>query len=785
MSHFNLHGIASKAGLLAPHIDRPAPPATPRLALHRWNRFSRHKFTNEGLPPLAVAAPRRRPSQVSGGAAAGGNIGSGRADQLYDLDREGAYGTTATASQPGSAAASIKADGGGGNSNSAFLDDGWGVAAVGASANAAAKPTARRDKKKQKKQLAAAVASGAGSAQKPVPTPFFDKSSEAGLAGLTLLQARLVEEGIIAHGPERKAAAAAEAAARRERQAKSVRRRRDWVDPDELDVGEGEAEEVSLEQNEQQYFELNLEADGSTEVVEFDEKGRIRARRAPGASAPAAAGSHRRRGSNRHDDEDDDPLAFLADDDDDNDDDEVDVSGINEEKDVGEVYERRAASGAAAGPSRRGMAATAAPGRGGLYDSDEGDHDREAGAVRRRPMPGQDPLADEEIEWGLDELRPVGRPSLMRELGVIKKKKTPKTNAPPQQQQQQQDQPLSPLQSSAKEKAGGSVVGTSKPDAVSATATPPSYDEDDEDEYDEERDVSVAWGGSGGASGIDMDQQEALLSRLFKPHKVKELMAHQRAAEAELAAMKRKASGRQVLESKVHSRMRIIAGSAAGRQLASSQGATTRPMMEKVRQAIFNMVQAQAGSGVGLPETARWLDFFAGTGSVGLEALSRGCRECHFIELDSWVCRKVLSRNISSCGFQRRSVIHTMKAEDFLRKSIDLPRFAGGPFDFVSVCPPYLVVSYPELMDLLERSPLLHERSIVFVEYPKQLAHQVPPTLKSLVTVRDRKYGRTFIRVYGPPGGPADIGEAGDDGFASVHGGSSAEEDSGDELLLM
>ena len=60
-----------------------------------------------------------------------------------------------------------------------------------------------------------------------------------------------------------------------------------------------------------------------------------------------------------------------------------------------------------------------------------------------------------------------------------------------------------------------------------------------------------------------------------------------------------------------------------------------------MRQAIFNMIQAQAGSGGGLPPHARWLDFFAGTGSVGLEALSRGCRECHFIELDSWVCRKV------------------------------------------------------------------------------------------------------------------------------------------------
>lgn len=52
-----------------------------------------------------------------------------------------------------------------------------------------------------------------------------------------------------------------------------------------------------------------------------------------------------------------------------------------------------------------------------------------------------------------------------------------------------------------------------------------------------------------------------------------------------------------------------------------------------MRQAIFNMIQAQAGTISHLPADARWLDLFAGTGSVGLEALSRGVRECHFVEV--------------------------------------------------------------------------------------------------------------------------------------------------------
>ena len=69
-----------------------------------------------------------------------------------------------------------------------------------------------------------------------------------------------------------------------------------------------------------------------------------------------------------------------------------------------------------------------------------------------------------------------------------------------------------------------------------------------------------------------------------------------------------------------------------------------------------------------------------------------------------------------------------------------------------SVCPPYLHVSYPELFGLLEGSPLLHERSVVVVEYPQKLAREIPAGLGPLARVRDRKYGRTLVAVFGPGG---------------------------------
>ena len=96
-----------------------------------------------------------------------------------------------------------------------------------------------------------------------------------------------------------------------------------------------------------------------------------------------------------------------------------------------------------------------------------------------------------------------------------------------------------------------------------------------------------------------------------------------------------------------------------------------------MRAAIFNMILSQAGSGSTLPPNARWLDLFAGTGSVGLEALSRGASLTHFVEMDPWVCKKILGNNISTCGFSKKSVVHTSGVEDFLRKAKELPRFAG------------------------------------------------------------------------------------------------------------
>jgi 16S rRNA (guanine(966)-N(2))-methyltransferase RsmD len=200
--------------------------------------------------------------------------------------------------------------------------------------------------------------------------------------------------------------------------------------------------------------------------------------------------------------------------------------------------------------------------------------------------------------------------------------------------------------------------------------------------------------------------------------------------------------------SKTHRKLRIISGTAASVRLISPQGDQTRPMMEKVRGAVFSMIGSLYGSTGGLPEDTRWLDLFAGTGAVGIEAMSRGVGEGHFVELSDWVVNNCLSKNIENCKVHDRAVIHTMKAEEYLKRAASFP--TTTPFDFISVCPPYELVSYPEIYDLLEASNLIGENTIVLVEYPQRVREHILDTLGPLAKVRDRKYGRTLLALYAP-----------------------------------
>ncbi|HEV2569513.1 16S rRNA (guanine(966)-N(2))-methyltransferase RsmD [Sphingomonas sp.] len=119
--------------------------------------------------------------------------------------------------------------------------------------------------------------------------------------------------------------------------------------------------------------------------------------------------------------------------------------------------------------------------------------------------------------------------------------------------------------------------------------------------------------------------------------------------------------------------MRIIAGQWRGRTLIAPPGDATRPTADRTREALFSMLTSRLGSF----EDLRVADLFAGTGALGLEALSRGARSCTFVERDRQALAS-LKANIEKLGASGTD-IRAQAAEGF----------AGGPFDIVFMDPPY------------------------------------------------------------------------------------------------
>ena len=192
------------------------------------------------------------------------------------------------------------------------------------------------------------------------------------------------------------------------------------------------------------------------------------------------------------------------------------------------------------------------------------------------------------------------------------------------------------------------------------------------------------------------------------------------------------------------SRLRVMGGSAKGRRLDSPE-VQLRPMMGKVKEALFSTL---AGFGLFDQGNARALDLFSGSGSVGIEALSRGAGFAAFVDF-AQECVDVAEKNAVWCGFDvpgsARGVCGSV--EDVLTSP---DRFGlREPFHLVTVTPPYEEVSYADLVDWLAACPLVVEDTVVVIEYPTELG-TLPPVIGDgqFVGVRNRRYGRTMIGIY-------------------------------------
>ena len=175
--------------------------------------------------------------------------------------------------------------------------------------------------------------------------------------------------------------------------------------------------------------------------------------------------------------------------------------------------------------------------------------------------------------------------------------------------------------------------------------------------------------------------------------------------------------------------MRIIAGRLRRRQLRTPKGRLTRPTTDRVREALFNLVEARRRL-----DGADVLDLFAGTGSLGLEALSRGAVAASFVEQQSRVL-KIARQNADdlevsdACWFLRADAVAYLE------------RYSGPPFDVIFADPPYELEALPRLPNLA--LPHLKPGGLFVLEHDKRHAFDGHPHLDT-----SRPYGRTIVSVF-------------------------------------
>lgn len=178
--------------------------------------------------------------------------------------------------------------------------------------------------------------------------------------------------------------------------------------------------------------------------------------------------------------------------------------------------------------------------------------------------------------------------------------------------------------------------------------------------------------------------------------------------------------------------MRVIAGEAKGRRLFSVPGQTTRPIAARVKGALFDIL---GDSVVG----ARFLDLFAGTGAVGIEALSRGAHEVTFVERGKRALATV-RRNLETTGL--KSGAHVVRGDVFEF----IACYQGQSFDIIYVAPPQYMGLWSRTVRALDDSLLISFGSMVVAQiYPKEYESL---DLTQLALSDKRKYGSTLLCFY-------------------------------------
>lgn len=182
------------------------------------------------------------------------------------------------------------------------------------------------------------------------------------------------------------------------------------------------------------------------------------------------------------------------------------------------------------------------------------------------------------------------------------------------------------------------------------------------------------------------------------------------------------------------SKVRIIAGKARGHKLLSPATMETRPTLDRVKEAMFSSIQMR------IPD-AVVVDVFAGTGSLGLEAASRGAKEVYLVD-KSPVTYPLLKKNIENLKFDNFCTSLNMDAYEALKKL----NKKGVKFDIIFIDPPYCKEMIPEALKIIEENDMLEEDGIIVTKIDS--IEEIYEGYKEIKISKSKKYGNTTVCYY-------------------------------------
>ena len=174
--------------------------------------------------------------------------------------------------------------------------------------------------------------------------------------------------------------------------------------------------------------------------------------------------------------------------------------------------------------------------------------------------------------------------------------------------------------------------------------------------------------------------------------------------------------------------MRVITGTARGRRLVSREGREVRPTSERVKEGMFSAIQFDI-------EGRRVLDLFAGSGQLGIEALSRGAASCAFVDASAESV-DIVQRNIKTCGFEKNAQVVRADYAMWLKS-------CAQTFDILFLDPPFGKGLHVPAIEAAAR--VLSRAAVIVCEHPADLT--LPPASGGFSPVKNYRYGRTAVTL--------------------------------------